>query len=153
MRKRYLSLTTAVMLVVALAMGGTALAGHRIQDEGRGTVSLDRVGDAPEQANGTAKFKLTEDEDGVNRLKVKLTVRNLPERAGRVFEVWLTDNDTSHDDSIGVFQTDNDGDGQLSITRSMTHFSQYDEIVISSEKKQDKDPTINGPVLLRGKLH
>ena len=152
LRKRYLFLATAIMLTAVMVGPGTAFAGARIQDEGRGTVSLDRVGDAPEQATGTARFRLRTTGDGWYRMEMRLRVRNLPERAGQVYETWLRDSNTNHDDSVGAFQTDNNGDGRFDVGKRIVFFAPYDKIVVSSERRNDSDPSLNGPVLLEGDL-
>ncbi len=152
LRKRYLFLATAVVLIGLLTVPTMVLAGARIQDEGRGTVSMESVGDAPEQANGTAKFDLDTHDDGWHKVKMELRVSNLPERAGRVFETWLRDGETGFEDPVGAFQTDNDGDGGYTTSYRVNFFAPYEEIIVTSERRNDTDPKRNGPVLLRGSL-
>lgn len=152
MRKRILFIFTALTLVSALIVPSLALAGARIQDNGSGTVSLDGEGDAPEQATGTAKFNLDTSDDGYHKVKMELKVRNLPERAGRVFETWLRDSETDFDNPVGAFQTDNDGDGGFSVTMRTNFFAPFDEILVTSEERNDTNPQRNGEVLLRGRL-
>ena len=153
MRKRLLFITTAVMLAGLMAMPSMALAGARIQDNGGGTVSLDSVGEeTPEQATGTASFDLDSADDGWYRMEMKLRVRNLPQRAGQIFESWLVDTDTKTDDSVGAFQTDNDGDGGFTVTKRIVFFAPYNQIIVTSERRNDEDPTRNGPVVLRGSM-
>ena len=150
LRKRVLFIATTMMLVGLLAVPSMVLAGARIQDEGRGTVSLDSVGDAPEQATATAEFDLDSSDGGWYRVQMQIRVRNLPERAGRVFETWWRDRDSGAETSVGAFQTDNDGDGGFTVTKRVVFFAPYNEILVTSERRNDSDPNRNGPVLLRG---
>ena len=153
MRKRLLFVATAVMLTGLIVMPSVALAGARIQDNGGGTVSLDRVGEeTPEQATATAKFDLDSNDQGWYRMQMELRVRNLPERAGKVYETWLVDTDSDTDDSVGAFQTDNDGDGGFTVTKRIVFFAPYDKIIVTSEQKNDTNPTRDGPVVLRGSM-
>ncbi len=153
MRKRLLFIVTAVMLTGLMVMPSAALAGARIQDNGGGTVSLDRVGEeTPEQATGTANFDLDSNDQGWYRMRMQLRVRNLPERAGQVYETWLVDTNTQTDDSVGAFQTDNDGDGGFTVTKRIVFFAPYNEILVTAERRNDEDPTRNGAVVLRGNM-
>lgn len=155
MRKRLLFITTAVMLAGLMVMPSVALAGKRIQDNGGGTVSLDSVGsETPEQATGTANFDLQTSDDGWYKVQMKLKVRNLPERAGQVYESWLVDTKKGQefDNPVGAFQTDNDGDGGFTVTQRMNFFAPYDQIIVTSERRNDEDPQRNGPVVLRGSM-
>lgn len=153
LRKRYLLLATAIMLVAALALpGGIALAGHRIQDQGKGSVTLDREDGAPEQATGTAKFTLTDEAAGYHKVTVELEVEKLLPRAGNVYQAWLRDGGKNYDDAFATFQTDRDGDKTVTSKTSVPHFAEYDEVIVSTERKHDSDPTRNGEVVLRGEL-
>ena len=153
MRKRVVLIATALSLVALLALAGAALAqGNKIQSTGSGTVTLDREGGAPDQATGTARFTLDEKAAGYNSLKVKLTTDQLLPEAGKVYQVWLRDTDTDHNDSVATFQTDNDGNRTLTATETIPHFAQYDEIVVTTEDQNDEDPTLNGEVVLRGDI-
>jgi len=152
LRKRYLFLATAMVLIGLLTVPSMVLAGVEIQDEGRGTVSLNSVGDAPEQATATAEFDLDTDDGGWNKVRMKLKVRNLPERAGRVFETWWRDSETGFEDPVGAFQTDNDGDGGFTVTKRVVFFAPYNEILVTSERRNDTEPKRNGPVLLKGRM-
>ena len=152
MRKRILFIFTALTLVAAMIVPSMALAGAQIQDDGSGTVSLDSEGDAPEQANGTAKFDLDTNDDGWHKVRMELKVSNLPERAGQVFETWLRDSEADFDNPVGAFQTDNDGDGGFTVSWRSNFFAPFDEILVTSEERNDTDPKLSGEVLLRGTL-
>lgn len=152
MRKKYFYLVTALVMVGLMVAPTGALAGKRIQDEGRGTVSLDSVGDAPEQATGVAKFTLKSSDNGVYTVKMSLDVENLPKRAGQVFQTWLVDTDTGFRNPILAFQTDNDGDSDESATQRMNFFAPYDKIIVTSERRNDSDPSANGPEVLDGTM-
>ncbi len=152
LRKRYVFLATAMVLIGLLTIPSVALAGKRIQDEGRGTVSMDSVGDAPEQATAVAKFDLDSSDGGWYRVQMKIRIQNLPQRAGRVFETWWRDSNREIDDSVGAFQTDRNGDGGFTVTKRVVFFAPFDEILVTSERRNDSDPTRNGPVLLRGQM-
>ena len=153
MRKRYIFAATAIGLIGLLVMsGGVAVAGHKIQDTGSGTVTLDRENGAPEQASGTAKFTLTDETEGFHTVKVTIKVKDLLRKSGNVYEAWLRDNQTDFDHPLKTFQTDDDGDRSTSVTTSVPHFAEYDEVLVTTERKHDENPTRNGTVVLRGKL-
>lgn len=152
MRKKYFYLVTALVMVGLMVAPTGALAGKRIQDEGRGTVSLDSVGDAPEQATGVAKFTLDSSDSGVYKVQMSLDVENLPERAGQVYQAWLVDTDTGFRDPIAAFQTDNDGNADISATQRVNFFAPYNEIVVTSERRNDSDPGLNGEEVLKGEM-
>jgi hypothetical protein len=160
MRKRLLFMITALMLVGVMVVPTIASAGDRIQDTGEGTVTLDKADgtDTPQQATGTAKFDLNASEGGWYKMKMKLDVENLPKRAGKVYEVWLTDTETGDSNGedinqpIGAFQTDNKGDASISVTKPIVFFAPYNQINVSSEDRNDEDPGLNGPIVLRGEM-
>jgi hypothetical protein len=182
-----------------------ALAGHKIQDTGEGTVSLkpsdefddgfddngdefddnedfdnngdefddnnddefddngnddefddnddefDDNGDVPRNAGGTAKFKIDKKADGTGRMTVTVDVENLPERAQRVYEVWLID-DGGEDVNLTAFNTDNDGNAKTTTTRGIVSLAPYDEIIVS-EKRTESFSTTPGEEILSGRLH
>jgi hypothetical protein len=80
-----------------------------------------------------------------------MKVSSLPERAGRVYELWLVDNETGDDLNLGVFDTDNDGEGKLNLKRTMNNPARYDRIIVTSEDSDDQDPRRDGPIVLTGK--
>ena len=139
-------------MVVMLALPAGVFAGARLQDEGSGTISLNRVGNVPEQASGTAKFKVTSSDDGFYKVKLNLDVKNLPEKAGNVFAVLLTDSSENFANPIGVFQTDSDGDGDLTVTTKIVSFVPYDQIQVTSVPKNSDDPKSDSNVVLQGAL-
>ncbi len=142
--------SSAICCLMVLA--GPAQAFHSIQNQGRGFVSLHAVDkDLPEQAHGTAKFRLKRRASGFYDLTVKVKVRTLHKRAGRVFEAWLVDKETGYALSLGTFNTNNTGNCGFSISRPITNLAQFNRLIITSEKTDDFDPTPNGPVLLEGK--
>lgn len=161
MRKRFLFVITALALTLMMLIPSAAFAGAEIQDTGKGTVSLDSQDGAPEQANGTAKFTLKSSDSGTYKVTLDLDINNLPERAGKVYQVWLQDTQatdgnnggTGFNDPWGAFQTDNDGDAQLDVTKHVVFFAPYDEIVVSTEERNDEDPSLNGLIVLRGDLN
>ncbi len=153
MRKRLLFVATAVMLTGLIVMPSVALAGARIQDNGGGTVSLDRVGEeTPEQATATAKFDLSTNDQGWYRVQMQLRVRNLPERAGKVYETWWVDSENNVDQSVGAFQTDNDGDGGFTVTKRVVFFAPYNLIVVTAEEKNDENPARSDDIVLQGNM-
>jgi hypothetical protein len=161
MRKSIL-LLTIVTLVAGLYLAGVAVAAHKIQNTGKGTITLDRnpnASDVPENASGTARFRVTTKADGFYKMRVRVRVTGLPEQAGKVYEVWLRDKDNDYNLSLGTFQTNGGqtGKGGLTITRTITKLSPFDEIVISRETKNDDNPTINtgtndDNIVLKGEL-
>ena len=153
MSKRAVFVITALSLVVLLAMtGGVALAGHKIQDTGSGTVTLDREDGAPEQATGEARFTLTDETGGYHKLATTLEIKKLLPKSGNVYQAWLRDKDKDYSDALVTFQTDRDGDRTVTVKGSVPHFAEYDEIVVTGEEKHDEDPTLSGEVVLRGNL-
>ncbi len=153
MTVKLLAVLVALSMTFTLILAAPALAFHAVQDEGTGTISLNPVDDVPEQANGVATFRVRSDSDGFYFMKVRIRVKSLPERAGRVYEVWMIDDNTNHNLNLGVFDTDNDGDGSLSVTRTINSLALYDRIVVTSEESNDFDPGSEGTVVLEGEQH
>ncbi len=154
MTRKVVAFLTALLLVFGTVFVAPALAFHAIQNEGRGTVSLDRAEGAkrvPEQASGVATFRVRPSSQGFYKVRIRIEVGSLPERAGRVYEVWLVDDETGDELNLGVFDTDNDGDGELSVRRTVNNLSQYDRIIVTTEDTNDLDPRRDGPVVLEGK--
>lgn len=151
MRKSIL-LLTIVALVTGLYLTGVAVAAHKIQNTGRGTVTLNRnpeAQDVPENASGTARFRVTTKADGFYKLRVRIRVTGLPEQAGKIYEVWLKDDPNTNGKpyvlSLGTLQTNTGqkGNGSLTISRTINKLSPYDEIVVTREDKNDDDPNPN----------
>ena len=147
-----------VCLLVLSAFGvglgaAPALAGHRIQDNNGGKVSMEsRDGDVPEQATGVANFKLKSTDDDVHKMTVKINVRSLPERAGRVYEVWLINFD-GPDLNLTAFDTDNDGDATTTVTMNIVNMAPYDRIIVSKKRSDSFQTSRSGETVLEGRLH
>ena len=153
MTRKVVAFLTALLLVFGTMFVAPALAFHAIQNEGSGTVSLNRADGAkrvPEQASGLARFQVRPSSQGFYSVRVRMEVESLPERAGRVYEVWLVDDETGAELNLGVFDTDNNGDGELSVSRTFNNLSQYDRIIVTTEDANDLDPRRDGPVVLEG---
>jgi hypothetical protein len=152
MRKRLLFMITALAVSGLMVLPSVAFAGHRIQDNGSGTVTLNRTdeGNTPEQATGTATFKVSSSGDGWYNMQMKLNVKNLPKKAGKVYEAWLEDTNSDSKDPVGAFQTTNSGSGGFTVNQRINWFTPYDEVTVSSENRNDSNPNQNGPVVLRG---
>lgn len=130
-----------------------AVAGHRIESQGGGTVTLDARGDeVPENATGTAKFDLTDTAEGVGRMTVTLTIQNLPKEAQRVYEVWLLNTDGT-DLNLTSFNTNNDGDAKVTTERNIVNISPYDSIIVSSKRADSFETSRVDNVVLSGQLH
>ena len=152
LRKSISALVLASFVLGALA--GPVLAGHRIQDNKEGTVSLESVGhvdDVPEQASGVARFKLDPLPEGDSRMTVTLTVNNLPERAGRVYEVWLT-NGSGTSLNLTAFNTNTNGDAKTTVSRHIVNIAPYDRIVVTRKRRASFN-TSRGQTILSGRLH
>lgn len=152
MLKKFISLLMLAVFAVGLWVA-PAFAGHRIQDNNGGKVSLEsRDDDVPEQATGLATFTLKPMNDGLNKMTVKLNVRNLPERAGRVYEVWLVNFDGT-DLNLTAFDTDNDGDATTTVTRNVVNMAPYDRIIVTKKRRQSFQTSRTGDTVLSGRLH
>jgi len=145
-----------LLVLAAFAVGlwvAPAFAGHRIQDNNGGKVSLEsHDGDIPEQANGLADFKLEPTDEGINKMTVKINVRNLPERAGRVYEVWLVNFD-GPDLNLTAFDTDNDGDATTTVNMNIVNMAPYDRIIVSKKRSDSFQTSRSGETVLEGRLH
>lgn len=153
MTRKLVAFLTALLLVFGLTFAAPALALHAIQDEGGGTVSLDRTGEGdnvPEQASGVATFRVSSSSEGFYHLKVKITTDALPEKSGRIYEAWLADSDTDTALNLGAFDTDNEGEGELEVTRTINNLADFDRVIVSREAVNDPDPRVNGPIVLEG---
>jgi len=153
MTRKVVAFLTALLLVFGAVFAAPALAFHAIQDEGKGTVSLDRADGAkrvPEQASGVATFRIRPSSQGFYNVRVRMEIGSLPERAGRVYEVWLVEDETGEELNLGAFDTDNDGDGEISVTRTINNLAQFDRIIVTTEDINDLDPRRDGPVVLEG---
>lgn len=151
--------TISLLVFASFVLGVFAspvLAGHRIQDNKEGTVSLESTGnhgnnDVPEQASGVAKFKLDPLPEGDARMTVELTVNNLPERAGRLYEVWLTNN-TGTSLNLTAFNTNSNGNAKTTVSRHIVNVAPYDRIVVT-RKRRSSFNTSRGSTILSGRLH
>ena len=154
MTRKVVVFLTALLLVFGVMFAGPVLAFHAIQDEGRGTISLNRAEGAkrvPEQASGTVTFRVKASSQGFYHVRGKIEVSSLPERAGRVYEAWIVDDETGDELNLGVFDTDNDGDGELSFNRTVNNLAQYDRVVVTTEDLNDLEPRLDGPAILEGR--
>ena len=153
MLKRIISMLVLSAFAMNVVFILPVLAGHRIQDRGGGTVTLEaRDNDIPENATGTAKFENDKDPDGVNRVKVTVDVENLPKRAQRVYQVWLV-NDGGTDLNLTAFNTDNDGDATVSTTRNIINLAPYDSIKVNTKRIESFSTSRGGDTVLSGLLH
>lgn len=153
MATKVLAVLIALLLAAGLVYTGVALAdANSIQDSGSGTAVLNSRGEAPEQAHGTIEFDLNDRVDGTYRVRSEIEVRDLPERAGRVYEVWLIDDTTGYELSLTAFNTDNDGDERTTVTRNFVFFAPFDRVVVTSEPRDGRDPTLTGDTVLEGDL-
>ena len=147
------SFLIAIFILSAQAVSPVS-AGHRIQDTGRATISLEPNPrrDIPESATGIARFRLNKGTEGVSRLNVTVTVKNLPERARTVYEIWLVD---LHGRSLNLsaFNTDNNGNAKVTIGRNIITMAPYDLIVVRDKRRETFRTDITGRILLSGRLH
>lgn len=149
-KKRPAIFGLAIILWIALA--APALAGHRIQDSGGGTISLESRGRAPRQASGLAEFKFTKRSGGANGLSIDVKVETLFRRSNKVFEVWLVDEDGGWK-SLTVFTTNGDGDADVKIRRNIASLAPYDRIVVTEEDRNGFDTESDEETVLSGRLH
>lgn len=147
---------TSVFILAAFLLGSfsaTSWAGHRIQDNNGGTVSLESDdNDVPEQASGTVKFNLKHNPDGVNEITVDIKVNDLPRKAGRIYEVWLVDFD-GNDLNLTAFNTDSDGNDETKVTRNIVNMAPYDRIVVTTKRRDSTSTSMSGNTVLEGRLH
>ena len=86
MRNSIILILTGSVLAVSMVTPAVTLAGARIQDEGKGTVTLQSVGkETPEQATGTIKFKLKEVPQEFLKLSYVIKSEELAAKSGAGF--------------------------------------------------------------------
>ncbi len=66
-----------------------------------------------------------------------------------IYEVWLVDQDTGYQHSLGLFIVDQDGYKRYSFG-SDNYINAYDMVVVTKEPYPDTDPRPNGEVVLVG---
>ncbi len=153
MLKKIISMLLLSAFVMNVVFVLPVFAGHRIQDAGGGTVTLEaRDRDVPENATGTAKFKIDKKADGVNRMTVTIHVENLPEQAQRVYEVWLI-SDNGTDMNLTSFNTNNDGNATTTTKRGVINLAPFDSIKISTKRIESFGTSRTGDTVLSGRLH
>ncbi len=152
MFRKFVSLLMLASFAAGL-LASPAFAGHRIQDNKGGKVSLESRGrNVPEQATGLVMFDLQPTDEGVNKMTVEIKVQNLPTRAGRVYEVWfISDNGT--DLNLTAFNTDSDGDATTKVTRNIVNMAPYDAIIVAKKRRDSFSTSRSGRTVLSGRLH
>jgi hypothetical protein len=156
MRNRIFLILTVAALSASLVLPSAALAGSQIQDNGKGTVTLNPVDNqAPEQASGTANFKVQETPDGLYNFSVSLEISHLPRKAGKAFVFWLVDSDSGAQIPLGAFQTNKSGtlDKTTKTQTAILSFKPYDKVIVTSEKLNKEETLKSGPVVLQGDLN
>lgn len=154
-------------LSLLLLMPVTALAGRAIQDNGGGTVTLRSRGDTPENAHGSVKFDVDVLTNGVTEMKTTVDVDNLPKESGRVFSVWLVDDNGTTDEfddddedfvtdgdvqALDAFNTDEDGNGKATASRHLVSVAPFDRIIVTEQRKQGFSTGPSGDVVLSGRI-
>jgi anti-sigma-K factor RskA len=118
-----------VLLILAAGVAGYALRGG---DEGSSSVAVQPTAEAP-KARGT----LVRDGD-----RAILRVSNLPQRKGRVYEVWLVQKGNPVPSAL--FQVDRNGSGSAAIPGGLDRATQ---VMVSSEPAGGSDQPTSMPVL------
>jgi anti-sigma-K factor RskA len=122
---------TGVLLLLAAGVAGYAIGGD---DGGSGTTTIGATGTASApQTTGT----IVRDGD-----RAVLRVANLPQRRGRVYEVWLVKDGKPV--ASALFQVHRDGTGAAAIPSGLDGASQ---VMISSEPASGSDQPTTQPVL------
>ncbi len=104
-------------------------------------------------AAGSAHIKEMESmENGLQKIKISINIKNLPVSEGKVFEGWLVDTDTGYKLSIGGFSTGADGKAVFYLKQQLVNFGLYDLIVVTEEPEGDTNPNPDTPILM-GNLH
>ena len=98
-------------------------------------------------ATGRASVRMFMQE-GLSTMELKVWTDNLFMEAGRVYEVWLVDDDDSdYKLSVGTFQPTPGGKGLFEMTQSMVNPAIYDKVVVTKEPMNDIDPAPKTMVL------
>jgi len=94
-----------------------------------------------EEAKGTATLDSIEE-------KVTVNVRGLEQDESYNYEVWLIDDDTSVQLSIGKFDVDENGDGELIVDISKDDILGTDSIIITKEHDPDDSENPSDVIVL-----